>query len=131
MPSPWDQRPERPKPAEEPLPPSLSQQTIQGVHDATALVVEGCHIFAKLVVGNRSNFERMQNRLILLDPEGRVEASIADLADTAIFDHGHNNRAPIAVVQRRLDQNYIGNIVPMLSRVPLHIEPSLRVRSQG
>lgn len=94
-------------------------------------MVEGSHILAKLFVGNGNNFERMQYHLVLLDPEAWVEARIADLAEHGLVDQRHYDPTPVAVVYRLLNQNYIGNIVPMLSRIPMHIELSHLVRSEG
>ncbi|OGA33000.1 MAG: hypothetical protein A3F75_12680 [Betaproteobacteria bacterium RIFCSPLOWO2_12_FULL_64_23] len=58
------------------LSPSLREQFVQGVHDAAAFLAQGFHEFAQLLVWNRDNFQRMQDDLNILDPEGWIESRV-------------------------------------------------------
>jgi len=106
------------------LSPRSGEQFVQGVHDAVTLWDQGSYKFAQFLVWNRHNFQRMQNDVNILDLEGRIESQVAYFSERGLSNQWHYNSTTITVVQRRLHQHHIGNIFPMLSRIPMDIELS-------
>lgn len=64
----------------------------------------------------------MQDHLNIFNFERWVKSRIAYLPESSFSNHGDNHPSKVTVIQRRLDKHDIGNIVPVLSYVPMHIE---------
>jgi hypothetical protein len=56
-----------------------SQQLIKGSDDLTALFLQRSDSFPKILFCDGYDLERMQDDLLALDPENRIEAGIGNL----------------------------------------------------
>lgn len=72
----------------------------------------------------------MKNHGGVFDPEAGVEPWVADFAEDRLSHQWDDYPAAVIVLQRRLDEHHIGNVVPMFSHVPMNIKLSHVVESK-
>ena len=101
---------------------TVSQELIQRGDDRIAFRLQRFDKFPEILVGNRDDFEWMQNDGLSFDPKGWIETRIRHLAQRGFIHQRHHDAASVVVVQTGLNYNDKRNRIPMPARVAVNVE---------
>jgi hypothetical protein len=101
-----------------------SQQLIKGSDDFITLFLQRSNQLSEILLGDRNDFERMQDNPLAFDSESWIEAGIGNLSKRRFIDQRHYDPATVIVIQGRLHNYDVRDTVAVSSGIAMNVELS-------
>ncbi|HEY3745254.1 MAG TPA: hypothetical protein VGL17_03380, partial [Gemmatimonadaceae bacterium] len=99
-----------------------SQQLIKGGDDFITLFLQRSNQLSEILLGDRNDFERMQDNPLAFDSESWIEPWVGNLSERRFIGQRHHEPATVIVIESRLHNYDERDAVAVSSRIAMDVE---------